>query len=700
MSFADFVVPFGIRILEDGTEKTVYLDDIGATEDDVAANYGRRCGLVCPECGQPILAVRRQQGNNGKGFKCFAHASGASAHCEGYGERSSHKAAEDMLSNGIGESFWLPAVNVSDLVAHTSRYSDSGTARDEVMEVFESREDVNNRGRGIIRDDCHISDAVECIVDRVWLEHDTDNAPIPLPSNKRPDAVVEMHENGSGEKHTVAVEFRYAHAKSLEDMQAFYEAGTSVVEILLPEVRDGGKNMKRELHDAVFGCSQESGKDGRSVPNIRREWLYNAESLSSLDTFPIAVKPKVFIDRFDLNYDIKGKAEKIATRYVRRAFKDAAADIKVNGIYSDMSYNRRLLNNGMELLIDTKITDFIDWKEEGNAPSAEIVLEYVPSNRGGNEQRLPIDKQIECIESIAAKIGESIAEGNKKRHKACTTKRIIGNRQRKNRKLNEEQKKKEQAQIKASLARKREEQQRAAMRELARRKEEEYAEKARRDRKEKQERESYIDGYIENMTRKDAIDAFNIAVLSCKNFNIRPVTVFDIKRRAIPKDTLFGIDTVEGIDSVEGIDAVEYRNVANYLVMRAKEKIKNGEDDMSKLTDSIFLSGTKTVQSAIEPGVALSTISMYDDRGSKHSIMVGVPCLSEANGYARERAKWKNRAFTEIRKQEIADAIEAARTSYIEYPDWTLPFIDMLAGEFKRRIETAVYNRGGWSYLA
>lgn len=48
MSSADFVVPFGIRILEDGTEKTVYLDDIGATEDDVAANYGRRCGLVWP----------------------------------------------------------------------------------------------------------------------------------------------------------------------------------------------------------------------------------------------------------------------------------------------------------------------------------------------------------------------------------------------------------------------------------------------------------------------------------------------------------------------------------------------------------------------------------------------------------------------------------------------------------------------------
>lgn len=36
MSSADFVVPFGIKILEDGTEKTVFLDDIGATEDDVA----------------------------------------------------------------------------------------------------------------------------------------------------------------------------------------------------------------------------------------------------------------------------------------------------------------------------------------------------------------------------------------------------------------------------------------------------------------------------------------------------------------------------------------------------------------------------------------------------------------------------------------------------------------------------------------
>ena len=685
MSSADFVVPFGIRILEDGTEKTVFLDDIGATEDDVAANYGRRCGLVCPECGQPILAVRRQQGNNGKGFKCFAHASGASAHCEGYGERSSHKAAEDMLFNGIGESFWLPAVNVSDLVAHTSRYSDSGTARDEVMEVSKSREDVNNRGRGIVRDNCHISDAVECIIDRVWLEHDTDNAPIPLPSNKRPDAVVEMHEKGNGKKHIVAVEFRYAHAKSLEDMQAFYGAGTNVVEILLPEVRDGGENMKRELHDAVFGYSPEFSMSARDVP-IRREWLYNAESLPSLDTFPIAVRPKVFIDRFDLDYDIKGKAEKIAMRYVRRAFKEAG--IKVNEVYSDMSYNRRLLNNGMELPIDTKITDFIDWKEEGNAPSAEIVLEYVPSNRGGNEQRLPIDEQIECIESIAAKIGESIAEGNKKRHKLRNTKKIIENRQAKHRKLTDEQKAKEQAQIKASLVRKWAEQKQAAMLNLARRKEAEYAERVWREGEERKKRENYIDGYIESMTRKDAIEAFNIAVLSCKSFNIRPVTASDVKRRAVQKDTLFGIDTVE------------YRNVANYLVRRAEEKIKNGEDGMSKLTDSIFLSGTKTVQSSIEPGVALSTISMYDNRGSKHSIMIGVPCLSEANGYARERARWKNRAFAEVRKQEIADAIEAARTSYIEHPDWTLPFIDMFAGEFKRRIESAVYNRGEWSYLA
>lgn len=680
MSSADFVVPFGIRILEDGTEKTVFLDDIGATEDDVAANYGRRCGLVCPECGQPILAVRRQQGNNGKGFKCFAHASGASAHCEGYGERSSHKAAEDMLFNGIGESFWLPAVNVSDLVAHTSRYSDSGTARDEVMEVFESREDVNNRGRGIVRDDCHISDAVECIVDRVWLEHDTDNAPIPLPSNKRPDAVVEMHEKGNGKKHIVAVEFRYAHAKSIEDMQAFYGAGTSVIEIRLPVAWDVGESMKRELHNAVFGYSPESGMDG-NASYIRREWLYNAESLPSLDTFPIAVKPKVFIDRFDLDYDIKRKAEKIAMRYMRRAFKEAG--IKINGMYSDMSYNRRLLNNGMELPIDTKITDFIDWKEDGNAPSAEIVLEYIPSNRGGNEQRLTIDKQIECIESIAAKIGESIVEGNKKRHRVCNTQRIAENKQGKHRKLTDEQKKKEQSQIKASLIRKRGEQQQAAMLEQARRKEAEYAEKARRE-----ERESYIDGYIENMTRQDAINAFNIAVMSCKSFNIRPVTASDVKRRAVQKDTLFGID------------AFEYRNVANYLVRRFEEKIKNGEDGMSKLTDSIFLSGTKTVQPAIEPGVALSTISMYDNRGSKHSIMIGVPCLSEASGYARERAKWKNRAFAEIRKQEIADAIEAARISYIEHPDWTLQFIDMLAGEFKRRIEAAVCNRGEWSYLA
>lgn len=565
MSSADFVVPFGIRILEDGTEKTVFLDDIGATEDDVAANYGRRCGLVCPECGQPILAVRRQQGNNGKGFKCFAHASGASAHCEGYGERSSHKAAEDMLFNGIGESFWLPAVNVSDLVAHTSRYSDSGTARDEVMEVSKSREDVNNRGRGIVRDNCHISDAVECIIDRVWLEHDTDNAPIPLPSNKRPDAVVEMHEKGNGKKHIVAVEFRYAHAKSLEDMQAFYGAGTNVVEILLPEVRDGGENMKRELHDAVFGYSPEFSMSARDVP-IRREWLYNAESLPSLDTFPIAVRPKVFIDRFDLDYDIKGKAEKIAMRYVRRAFKEAG--IKVNEVYSDMSYNRRLLNNGMELPIDTKITDFIDWKEEGNAPSAEIVLEYVPSNRGGNEQRLPIDEQIECIESIAAKIGESIAEGNKKRHKLRNTKKNIENRQAKHRKLTDEQKAKEQAQIKASLVRKWAEQKQAAMLNLARRKEAEYAERVWREGEERKKRENYIDGYIESMTRKDAIEAFNIAVLSCKSFNIRPVTASDVKRRAVQKDTLFGIDTVE------------YRNVANYLVRRAEEKIKNGEDGM------------------------------------------------------------------------------------------------------------------------
>lgn len=140
-------------------------------------------------------------------------------------------------------------------------------------------------------------------------------------------------------------------------------------------------------------------------------------------------------------------------------------------------------------------------------------------------------------------------------------------------------------------------------------------------------------------------------------------------------------------------------NVSN-LVAHTSRYSDSGAVRDEAMTDFVFLSGTKTVQSAISPGVAISTISMYDNRGSKHSIMIGVPCLSEANGYARERARWKNRAFAEIRKQEIADAIEAARASYIEHPDWTLPFIDMLAGEFKRRIETAVYNRGGWSYLA
>ena len=333
MSSKDFVVPFGIRINKDGSRETVFLEDISKTEEDVANNFGRRCGLVCPECGKPLVA-RRNSVDNKHGFKCFAHESGAGASCEGYGEKSSHKAAEDMLSNGIGQIFYLPEITAFDMIPHTSKYKDSGDKRYTVNEIDSARDKMDEATCGLVNDSMVLQQQIACVIDKVWIENDTKNAPINLPKNKRPDAVVSMYNrNDTNDRYVIAVEFRYKHAKSLNDMMSFYDAGTDVLEILLPELSDMSDDFKRSLHDTIFGVN---GADNDSDKYAgKREWLYSSKAETILSSqYTLAIQPYVYVKN-DNGYPVnniwkssKAKALAIVDSYVRDAFQDSGIVIR------------------------------------------------------------------------------------------------------------------------------------------------------------------------------------------------------------------------------------------------------------------------------------------------------------------------------------------------------------------------------------
>lgn len=680
---ADRVVPFGIRVDDDGNRETVFLEDISHTEEEVANNFGRRCGLICPECGKPLIA-RRRGGDNKHGFKCFAHESGAGAHCGGYGEKSSHKAAEDMLANGIGQIFYLPAITASDMIPHTSQYKDNGDTRYTVHEMDDVRRQIAIETCNLVNDEMILQPQMACAVEKVWIENDTKNAPISLPENKRPDAVVQMYNRKNiNEKYVIAVEFRYKHAKSLDDMQAFYESRTDVLEILLPDLSDMNDNFKRSLHDTIFGINGADNDSNKYVG--KREWLYSHTALSLLmHKYTLAVQPYVYIKN-DNGYQLKRLWDSTKKRAC------AIVDSYVNNAFSDSGV----------IILKSKYTNSVSWSYTFQVPYFPFDdsvlyarLEYTLGIRNDDEsssiQNLE-SKANDCICILMSQANSDNAKREEYYEKKVQERRIKAQQKAERERAIIAEEEKRQAAIHEENRKRREQIEEARIAAYKRQIEYEEEQRAQEEKKNadaRNARAKTADEAISNMTFDQVQAAFMQAIARLDALHIRPVIVADVlKREKIDSNSLFGYDTQE------------YDNVAPYLSKIAIDTFNRTSNSEQQITKDIILRKSKNVSCSDKLNVIMVTLTMSDSSNHRHSVAIGVPSMSNAEAYKSEYERIKRHtAIVEISRDTLWHAFNRAKEEYTNYGLYST-YNEKLIISLRQVITEAIEHRGNWSYL-
>ena len=270
-------VPFGIRE-NDKSQLPVLPSEINP------AGYGRRCGLVCPECGAALLAVRKSAANPSLGISYFRHESGEETGCAGYGERSSHMLAERVMSECVGMTMRLPASRGYDAFPHTSRYSDSGRIRrielpDETASVlavsaYDDQPDDDRRcivdtidGYGILSK--QMTKPCEYTIVGVRTEQRyTVTGDDGTEQTIIPDIVLtlEAHVGGEAVQKDMPAEIRWAHKKEQEDVEKYARLGMSALEIMISDIDVTVEGIEDVLRNRLLGTASDS---------YMREWLYN-----------------------------------------------------------------------------------------------------------------------------------------------------------------------------------------------------------------------------------------------------------------------------------------------------------------------------------------------------------------------------------------------------------------------------------------
>ena len=689
MPSKDFAVPFGIRINANGNRESVFLDDISKTEEDVANNYGRRCGLICPECGKTLVA-RRRSVDNKHGFKCFAHESGAGTSCEGYGEKSSHKAAEDMLANSIGQIFYLPEITAFDMIPHTSKYTDSGYSRYTVNEISDARHKIVQETCDLVNDRMILQPQMACVVEKVWLEENTTNAPINLPSNKRPDAVVQIYNRKNiDKKYVIAVEFRYKHAKSLEDMKAFYESGTDVLEILLPELSDISDDFKRNLHDTIFGISGADNESNKYAG--KREWLYSHIALSLMRKYTLAVQPYVCIKN-ENGYPIKKLWDSTKTRactivdsYVDESFKGSGIIVRKSK-YTYVSVNY------------TFSIPYFPFDDSSIYAELEYTLEACEDDRTSSIKDLKT-KADGCISAMTEQVDSDNDKREKYHEKKTQERRRKAQEQAERERIVIEEEAKRQAAIEKENRKRREDIERerrdeARITAYTRLRRLEAEEKEKREQEEKNnsdvrnERARIADEAINSMTFEQAQADFMQAIARIEALHIRPVIVADVlKRGEIDSNSLFGYDKQY------------YPTVAPYLSKIAVDTFNRTLDAKQQITEDIVLYKCKNVYCSDKLDVLMVMLSMSDSNHHRHNVVIGVPSMSNIKSYQEEYERIKQRtAIIEISRDALWNALNQAKEEYVNYGLYST-YNDKFITSLRQVIMAAIEHRGNWSYL-
>lgn len=218
--------------------------------------YGLACGLVCPECGRPLVAVRSP---GKRTMSHLAHAADDFGECTGYGETASHSLAKDILSEAAAEhaAITLPPVFASDAVPHTAR---------------ESRE-IYRHAQPKLK-------AIKAEIVNIWFEHDAASI---LEGSKIPDAIAEISYKGRFAK--IAIEIKNTHAKSLEDVQEFSKEKNlrGVIEIDVSDISPTPENscyFQELLRRRILEHEKKSDK---------RYWLYNPKMSENLDDYVLCL---------------------------------------------------------------------------------------------------------------------------------------------------------------------------------------------------------------------------------------------------------------------------------------------------------------------------------------------------------------------------------------------------------------------------
>lgn len=243
-----------------GLDKTDHNRVVWLKDLDPFTQWGTRCNLVCPECGEDIKAVRLCADKPDLGFKCFSHLSGST--CSGSGETSLHIAAKAVLKQLIGKEIVLPAISIADGCAHTSRYRVDG------RQTRQKRPSVQIEGFAF--GDFYISgSSFKVKVLSALFEHECKDE---APDGLVPDAIVHVSD-GTAEL-PVAVEFRVSHAKGIEEVRKYRDKGLAVLEILIADCgdRDGFNPGLLRKRISGFGLSTKSRYRGR-------EWLFHPFAL-------------------------------------------------------------------------------------------------------------------------------------------------------------------------------------------------------------------------------------------------------------------------------------------------------------------------------------------------------------------------------------------------------------------------------------
>lgn len=261
---------------------------------DANNDYGSNIKLTCPNCHSDVELCRKHVNKAANdeqqpSYWYFRHKKDTSVQCAGYGDKSSHMLAEQILRESIGSKMMLPSVFLRDIVPHESFITDSGNEKrvsyDEYDGIMSSlipgfyNPDTNDTiyeyidfssvqyeegylmgcSEKLFNTDYVLKKNEEVVITDVSIEHS-------YPFGKTADAMITVkHDDGSMSE--IAFEIRYAHKKTSNDVRIYADNKINVIECYIKDLPLDDDDIKDKLSKRLLGYDDKN--------KIYNEWLVN-----------------------------------------------------------------------------------------------------------------------------------------------------------------------------------------------------------------------------------------------------------------------------------------------------------------------------------------------------------------------------------------------------------------------------------------